>query len=356
MKRSIDVSRLLIALLVAAGAGCGSAPVHRHEPAVAAMSTGTGLGERRYVNVPDLQTASDFAVTFAGIICLAEDQYEKGPPPATSPPTSPAMLPAIRPRRTAMVLQGDPLNKPHVPLLGIEVHDLDRKSRRELIMSLRDLSGQTVRCDNVYCWARIRGVGIRIVGDGDADPNCEWCNQDYTVKEDPSFRDLVPKLRGLAPGSESLRAQVCQDYFPQEPVDGCVRIAGGELLAYPFKSFQQGRFVNQPPKQFADLVIWHGKTTGRAKVQIKSHATLDRFETVRMTDTGKPLRVAIVNLGDAHHTSRHFDLNKKLFYSRFDIPRIENDGVPICNPDHEICYTSIMSLMDIAGCSNSQYP
>jgi hypothetical protein len=310
------------------------------------------------VNVPDLQTSSNFAVTFAGIICLAEDEYEEGSTAATAPPTS-----GLRPRRTAMVLQGNLMNKRHEPLLGIDHHSLDQQGRRELIESLRDLSGQTVHCDSVYCWARIRGVGIRIAGDHDADPNCQTaCGPDYTVQEDASFQDLVPKLGSLAPGLNGLRAGICGDYFPREPVDGCVRISGGELLGYPFKSFKQGRFVNpdgsrQRAMQFADVIIWHGNTTGRAKVQIKSHATLDRFETVKMKDTGQPLRVAIINLGHAHHTSSHFVLNEKLFPNLAGhIPAIENDGVPDCDPTVKFCYTSIISLIDIAGCSNSQYP
>src|ERR1051325_4302116 len=306
MKRSVDSLRLLLIALVAViGAGCGSAPVRRHRlahlPSALVRPPGTG-----YVSIPDLQSSSNFAVTFAGIICITEDEYDEDSAPA-APPTS-----GLLPRRTAMVLQGNPMSKHHEALLGIETHSLDKESRRELMMSLRDLSGQTVHCDSVYCWARIRGIGIRIVGDHDADPECQVaCDANYTVKEDASFQDLVPKLGNLALGSNYLRDDICEDYFPREPVDGCVRVSGGELLAYPFKSFKQGRFVNpngskQPPMQFADVVMWHGNTTGPARVQIKSHATLDRFETVKMKNTNQPLRVAIVNLGHAHHTSTHF--------------------------------------------------
>lgn len=354
MKRSIRSSRLVIALIAAVGGGCAGVPVHRHRlaPPPSALP---GTPAQVYVKIPNLQTSSDFAVTFAGIICLAKDKSEEGSTAAAA-----RLTPALSPRRTAMVLQGNPMSKHHEPLLGIDAHSLDQESRRELIISLRDLSGQTVHCDSVYCWARIRGVGIRIVGDHNADPNCETtCDPDYyTLTEDASFKKLVPPLGSFG----YLRDEVCDEYFPQEPVDGCVRISGGELLAYPFKSFKQGRFVNPdgsgwPARQFADVVMWHGTTTGRAKVQIKSHATLDRFETVKMMDTGQPLRVAIVNLGHAHHTSTHFILNEKLFVNRGGhIPAIESDGVLDCDSNRESCYTSIVSLIDVPGCSNSQWP
>jgi uncharacterized repeat protein (TIGR01451 family) len=146
--------RFLIALVAAVGAGCVSAPVRRHR-----LTHGSSTVQRPadgFVNVPDLQNSSDFAVTFAGIICMAEDEYEDGP---AALPTS-----GLLPRRTALVLQGNPMSKHHEPLLGIEAHSLDRESRRDLMVSLRDLTGQTVHCDSVYCWARIRGIGIRIVG------------------------------------------------------------------------------------------------------------------------------------------------------------------------------------------------
>ena len=192
MKRSIYLSRLLIALVAAVGAGCVSAPVRRHRLAhlPSALVRPPAIG---HVNVPDLQSSSNFAVTFAGIICMTEDEYDEDSTAAAAPPTS-----GLLPRRTAMVLQGNPMNKHHEALLGIETHSLDREGRRELMVSLRDLSGQTVNCDSVYCWARIRGIGIRIVGDHDADPECQVaCDPNYTVKEDASFQDLVPKLGNL---------------------------------------------------------------------------------------------------------------------------------------------------------------
>jgi hypothetical protein len=148
--------------------------------------------------------------------------------------------------------------------------------------------------------------------------------------------------------------------LPKSPVAGCFDIAGGTLMAYPFKRFQQGRFVSQegqvgPAVQFADVVIWHGQTAGIARLQIKSAGSGGVWRTVKSKIDHAPLLVAAANFGHAHHVTTHFVLNEKIYdHLTGKLPTIIADNVPPCDPEKVYCYTGVTSLIDVAGCSNTR--
>jgi hypothetical protein len=286
----------------------------------------------------NVMTATDFQVTFTGIICIGGGS-EADPP---------------SPTRQAMMIHGNFFTKRHTPMLG--VYGADKAS-------LRKASGRSVKCDHTYCWTPIRGLRLRIVGDDDKPP------VGGAVDEDPSFCDLVPRLASLLPkqasgssGYPPMKYELCGDNeaLPKQPVDGCFDIEGGTLMAYPFKSFQQGLFVfadghQVGPLQFADVVAWHGQTIGTARLQIKSAATGSAWQTVKTKVDHVPLLIAAANLGHAHHTTTHFALNEKLYdHLKGHLPQILADGVPPCDPDRIYCYSSLTSLIDVVGCSNTR--
>lgn len=278
----------------------------------------------------DLKTSSDFQVTFSGIIFMAE----------ASDPNRPSLA------RQAMVIQGNLLSMRHEPLLGI--YGADPRS-------LEKASGHSVWCDQTYCWTRIHGIRIRIVGDDESAPVGK------TVAEDASFRDLVPSITPLFAKPRQVKFQLCgtSDRLPKEPVDGCFDLEGGQLIAYPFKSFQQGKFVFDKthecaPRQFADIVVWHGTTNGIARVQIKSAAADSSWRIVKMKTDHIPLLVAVANVGSEHRSSKHFALNEKL-YGRpaAHLPTIELSPYP-CDFDKVYCYASVTQLIDVVGCGNTK--
>jgi hypothetical protein len=281
-----------------------------------------------------LSTDSDFQVTFSGIICFAGGEEAN--------PGSPNLSP-----RQAMMIHGNFFTKRHTPKLGVY---------RAYKHDLQTASGRSVHCDQTYCWTSIRGLSVRIVGNDDKPP------ADNPVYEDKSFCELVPRLRDLLP-NQAQKYELCGDSqvgLPKSPVDACFDLQGGTLIAYPFKSFQQGTFVFPDgyeigPLQFADAVVWHGRTEGVARLQIKSRATSNQWRTVGTTDGRMPLLVAVANLGHAHHTTTHFTLNEKLYDGLHShLPKIVVDQVSPCNPDETYCYSSPIPLIDIAGCSNTR--
>ncbi len=278
----------------------------------------------------NLLTANDFQVTFTGIICFAGGSEGSSK------------------SRQAMMIHGNFFTKRHTPKLGVYGADED---------SLRRASGRSVECDNTYCWTSIRGLRLRIVDDDHNPPNGD------AVDEDPSFCDLVPRLKSLLPPQTAQKYALCGDDqagLPKSPVDACFDLDGGSLIAYPFKSFRQGRFVFSDghqirPLQFADVVAWYGHTNSAARLQIKSMATGNEWRTVKTAPSDKPLLVAVANLGHAHHTTTHFVLNEKLYGGlKQHLPAIVVDQVPPCDPDKTYCYTSLVSLVDVAGCSNTR--
>jgi hypothetical protein len=263
-------------------------------------------------------------VTFDGINCFARDEQSYS--------------------RRALVIQGNFFTKRHTPVLG--VHNANKAS-------LERASGRYVECDQTYCWTRIAGLAMRVIGDR-LDPS------PITI-EDRSFKDLVPRLQTLVPSD--FDDELMNVELPGRPVKGFFDIVGGTLYAFPFKSFKQGVFVYPDqtmcePRQFADTVAWRGWRYGPARLQIKSRATDHRWVTVEMDRYDQPLRIAVVNVGHAHHTSSHFALNEKLYYDlEGHLPKILVDGVPDCDYTKKRCYTSsLMSLIDVPGCSNSQFP
>jgi hypothetical protein len=285
------------------------------------------------VKSPVLNNPNDFQVTFAGIICIGGGSEAR---------------PTKSLKRQAMMIHGNWFTKRHTPMLG--VHNADKAS-------LRWASGQSVECDDhTYCWTPIIGLRLRIVGDKNSPP------LGAAVYEDISFCDLVPRLGDLLPNQKLRYTEMCGDDYeglPRGAVDGCFDIEGGILIANPFKSFQQGMFVfadghQSDPVQFADVVRWHGQTSGNARLQIRSAANGNEWKDVTILGS-EPLLVAAVNLGHAHHTTAHFVLNEKIYgHLSSHLPTIMADGVPPCNPAKVYCYTGMTSLIDVAGCSNTR--
>jgi hypothetical protein len=285
----------------------------------------------------NVTTATDFQVTFTGIICIG------GGSEATPYPSK---------KRQAMMIHGNFFTKRHTPMLG--VYGADKAS-------LQKASGRSVKCDHTYCWTPIRGLRLHIVGDDEKEHPIG-----DKVDEDPSFCDLVPRLKYLLPAQPTMRYELCgedEHALPKSPVDGCFDIEGGTLMAYPFKSFQQAKFIfghGQPdpvqrPLQFADVVAWHGQTAGTARLQIMSAATGYTWQTVKTNVDHVPLLVAVVNLGHAHHTTTHFVLNEKLYDQLIGhLPKIVPVPNEPCDPHKVHCYTSLTSLIDVAGCSNTR--
>jgi hypothetical protein len=245
-----------------------------------------------------------------------------------------------------MMIHGNFFTKRHTPMLG--VHGADPES-------LRQASGHSVECDQTYCWTSVHGLRLRIVGDRDQPPIGS------SVDEDDSFCDLVPRLRSLVSYAPEMKYDLCPDddsTLPKSPVAGCFDLAGGTLMAYPFKRYQQGRFLFldgqlSRPLQFADVVVWHGQTVGPAKLQIKSPNS-GVWRTVT-TAAHVPLLIAAANLGHAHHTTTHFALNEKIYdHLTGNLPKIIADNVPACDPMKVYCYAGLTSFIDVAGCSNTR--
>ena len=325
---------VLCGMLAIALCGCRenlSSVVPHVVPSLPATSA---TGSYQSMDPPVAIAPSDFLVTYAGIIAQAQikrtiNNVEKY-------------------HRRAIIIQGNAFGMRHEPLLGVYGAELG---------SLNNLAGQPVQfCDHYYCWVLIRGIEMRVVDEVVINGAATAVPLTDSVDEDPSFVDLVPHLRNDQDidGGE-LSASLKTEDLPPPPADGYFEMAGGSLSACPF--VVEARFVhNGTPhdcRQFASLVFWWGHTANRARLQIKSKN--GDWKTVKLKSDDLPLKVAIANLGTEHHTSRHFVLNEKIVANK--LPTIDTTYCSVCQPsaDHK-CYACTVSLNDIAGCSNSQWP
>ena len=332
MKKFVVVIASLAALCTG---GCASAP-----PLAPA-------GPATIVTPATVAVTSMFSIDFQGIIVHTEVDANS---------------------RRAVLIAGD-FGRQHTPLLAVIV-PADPQKRRDLIVTLRDVTGKIPRCNGDQCFVAINGVSVRIRGDRDTRPQ-------GALTIDGSFDCLVPHLRahpvnGGAIMPEADRVVATQRaHLPSAPAVGFVEVENGTLSASAFEVtgyFKDATFlqciadgtaetecINRAHcRQFAAGVTWQGTTDGPARLELASNHTAWRWESIPVANEG-PLMLYVENLADrGHASSEHFGMTAKLLTNK----RIPEIGVGCGAPDHPPCPIGPgpAATLAVPGCTDNQWP